>query len=177
MARIGRFLRGVAALLLYFSPFLVIIFAATLIASILGGVWPYHSVILHGYWVAAWKIYVGLAVFTCAVLATFSYQGCCVGSGSFLRHVKHSFKSFLLNEVSGAILWPIAWFNIDHNMRSWGMSWGDIVLNALRHWFSTSWRGVDLVVVNFHTGKVTEYHVKSSEEACAVVDTELNQMV
>lgn len=101
-----------------------------------------------------WKAYLALALLTLVVMTTFIYQNCCIGMGGFWRHLGHAKWKNWLESIGVALLWPLGWWRVDQAMRGWGMTYLDIVANALDYWLVQIWRGVTLETWTLRNGSV-----------------------
>ncbi len=126
---------------------------------------------MHFVWVlldVAWKVYIGVAVFTLWIMVTFSFQHCCVGVNTFKNHLIH-YGTRHFESLFVAVLWPYAIFTFDRNMRGWMMSWLDVAANALEYWIPLGWlegkpQGTPVTTVDLQTGAVEISYVTSPEE-------------
>lgn len=151
-------------LVLLFAPYLGLLFAVSLIAATVAH-WGVGMPLAAVYFSVGWKLYLGLGVFTFAFLMTFAFQHCCVGLQSFSAHLKHRGWKGVFEDVLGALIWPWCWFILDRNLKSWGLSFADAVINAFAYWFVSSWRGTTFEYTDFQTGETTTGRVKTPEDA------------
>lgn len=105
-----------------------------------------------------WKSYLVTTGITFMVMTTFTYQHCCIGMQGFRSHMRHAGKRHLENLLV-ATLWPYEWFVVDQNLRSWGMDYLGIVLNAIHYWFVEIWKGVRLESWTLRNGEVEKVDV------------------
>lgn len=151
-------------LVLLFVHYLGLLFAVSLIAAIVAH-WGFGMPLAAAYFSVGWKVYVGLGVFTFAFLMTFAFQHCCVGLQTFSDHLKHRGWKGAFEDALGALIWPWCWFRLNRNLRGWGMSFVDAVINAFAYWFVSSWRGTTFESMDFQTGEMKTGRVKTPEDA------------
>lgn len=165
----------VVAIILALMPWGGLLFLASLILSgILVGL-NHFGLYAFGYmdfvWAflnVAWKVYIGVTMFTLWIMVTFSFQHCCVGMNTFKNHLIH-FGTRHIESLRVAILWPYAIFAFDMNMRGWMMSWLDVARNAIEYWIPLDWlegrpEGTPVTTVNMQTGEVEASYIAGPEE-------------
>lgn len=150
-------------LVLVLLPYLGLLFAVSIIAAAIAS-WGFGVAVAFVYFSIAWKVYMGLAVFTFAFLTTFSFQHCCVGMHSFRSHLRHKGWEDVGGNLLGAIIWPCTWFCLAHNLVGWGLSLPDAMINAVMYWLVDSWRGVTFTHIDMRSGDETTVRLKSPEE-------------
>ena len=116
------------------------------------------------YFSLGWKVYVGLGIFTFAFLTTFAFQHCCVGMQSFREHLKHRGWKGVAEDSVGSLVWPWCWFQLDHVLKGWYMSFPDAVCNAFEYWLMSSWRGTTFTHIDVQTGETTTTRLKTPED-------------
>ncbi len=152
-------------LALLFSHILGLLFAVSMITAGIAW-WGFDISAAITYLSIAWKVYVGLGIFTFAFLTTFAYQNCCVGIQSFRDHLKHYGWKGLAGSALGSLIWPLCWFGLDRHLKgNWGISFAEALCDAIKYWFVDSWRGTSLTRVDFQTGEVTTTCAKTPEDA------------
>jgi hypothetical protein len=61
-------------------------------------------------------------------------------------------------------------------MAGWGMTWLDIVANAVECWFITSRKGVTMEAIDLQTGESVTTQVLTPEEARATLVREISKL-
>lgn len=158
MRKIGHTILGIFALLLLLSPYLGLIFGISLVVAGVGSI--FYTKIFP-YLLLGLKVYGGFTIFTFLILLTFRYQNCCVGISTFIRHIRHSVSETFTEDILGSVIWPWSWYIMNRNLSSWGLPWGEVIFQAFRHWLITSWRGVEMVTINFRTGEKKTTRIKN----------------
>lgn len=121
------------------------------------------------------KAYLAGLLLVFPVMVTFSFQHCCIGVQRFTDHLRH-FGSQSVGLVRIAVLWPYALFFFSRNMAGWGMTWLDIVANAVECWFITSRKGVTMEAIDLQTGESVTTQVLTPEEARATLVREISKL-
>lgn len=162
-------------LILLYSHYIALMFAASIIVALIAG-WGFEMKLAWTYLSVAWKIYVGLGIFTFFIAITFSYQQCCVGIKRFYDHLRgcHAFKN-IFSCLLGAIIWPWYWFRLDYCFKDWEMGFPVILVNALEYWFVSSWKGITVTYQNFQTGKETKTRIKDHKDVYDSVHNAINE--
>ena len=135
----------VPVLVLMYSPLLGLAFVGTLILSGAIVLVPKGPWVLY-YFSLAWKMYVGLAIFTFAFLTTFHYREG-VFAVRFVSYMKHTGWRFVGEDFLGSLIWPLVWFRLDQILKEWETTFGDMVLDVLRFWFMKG-RSVTVICID-----------------------------
>ena len=159
MKKFGQAIALPFIFLLLFSPYIGILFSLSLVVAMIGSL-LFQSSGAATFLFIGLKFYFWIGVFTFALLTTFEFQHCCVGFQTFRNHLKHRGYVGVIEDIVTSLVWPACWFGLDRNLRGWGLTFGDIVLNALEYWFVSSWRGVSLISINIKTGEVEKTRIK-----------------
>ncbi len=108
-----------------------------------------------------------LALFTAFVYFTFEYRE---SGASFFREM--SPWAYILSKgwgntemVLASLLWPYTWYFFDHNMRGWGFSFGDVVIQSFGFWFVENKQGFEMISVDLQTGESRTTRVATPQEA------------
>lgn len=156
------------ALALAYLHYLALLFTASIIIAAIAA-WGFGVAFGLIYLSVAWKVYAALIAFNLAFLSTFAFQHCCIGMGSFISHLKHQGWAETVTYVFGALIWPLCWFNLGRNLGSWHSSLPNALFAAIEYWFVSSWRGVEYGHIDFQSGTVSTFRIRSSGHQ-AVID-------
>ncbi len=173
MKTTGKAILGILALLLLISLYLGLLFGLSIVISGVGSL--FYAQIFLPYLLFGLKVYAVLASFTFVILLTFRYQNCCVGMNTFRGHIRHSIGEIATEDILMSVIWPWGWYVLDRNFSSWGLPWGEIVFQAFCHWLITSWRGVELVTINFRTGEPKTTYIKNPDQAREVLVKDISE--
>jgi hypothetical protein len=173
LVKIGKFFLGILAtfylLFVTMMPIGGLVFFALMIVSgavatlatfgTLGAYTPFALLILS----LGWKFYLCVVVFVLAIMLTGTFQHCCVGlntlNGHLRKHTSRHVENLLI-----ALLWPLAIYRLDQNLRGWYMNWGGFALGTLDYWLFTAWEGVLLETLNIQTGETSKEYIKPDKK-------------
>ena len=150
------------ALAMLLMPMGGLVFLTALIVS--GAILLFHVAVLGARGVSnptvtflqyAWKVYVGMAIFTLLVMITWSFQNCCTGTSTFRNHLLH-YRGKHLESVLVAALWPYGIYSMDRSLQGWMSSWLEAALRAIEYWFYDAWRPTKFQTVDLREGTIKE---------------------
>ncbi len=152
-------------LALLYLPYLALLFLVTMIGAAIVW-WGFSLPLAHTYFSITWKIYAGLGVFSLWFLTMFRFQNCCIGMDRFWNHVKHQGFMAFLEDFVGAIIWPLAWLNIELLGRDFMVNsfFLTSLLAAFEHIFVSSWRGMKITSIDFQSGETRTSYAKSPKD-------------